>query len=52
MKGLGFVSVANDEVGHVWSYSGEHLYSLIGHSGFVFCVKVLVHNKVATGSDD
>lgn len=52
IPGLGFVSVSNDELGHVWSYDGDMLYSLIGHSGFIFCVKVLMSNKVATGSDD
>jgi len=41
LKGLGFVSVSNDEIGNVWSYDGELLYSLLGHTGFVFCAKAL-----------
>jgi len=49
---MGFVSVSNDETIKIWTYDGELLYTLMGHSGFVFSVKVLANSDIATGSDD
>lgn len=46
------MSVSNDETGKMWSYDGELLYELIGHSGFVFCVKSMINGDIVTGSDD
>lgn len=46
------MSVSNDESAKVWTYDGELLYSLLGHSGFIFCVKVLTNGDIVTGSDD
>jgi phospholipase A-2-activating protein len=49
---VGFVSCSNDAVLKIWTYDGDLVAELKGHTGFVFTVFSLPNNIIASGSDD
>lgn len=49
---VGFVSCSNDSKIKIWTYNGELISELIGHTGYVFAVHTLSHNVIVSGSDD
>jgi phospholipase A-2-activating protein len=52
MPGIGFVSCGNDGVVMLWSFSGELLQELHGHTAFVYSVTVLPDLKIVTCGED
>lgn len=56
LPGIGFVSCANDETIIVWSFEGEVLQELHGHTAFVYTVDVLSTGPgsylILSGSED
>lgn len=49
---VGFVSCSNDSKIKIWTYEGELISELIGHTGFVFTVHTLPNNVIISGADD
>mmetsp|Transcript_2092 Transcript_2092/g.2658 ORF Transcript_2092/g.2658 Transcript_2092/m.2658 type:complete len:347 (-) Transcript_2092:367-1407(-) len=49
---IGFVSCSNDSMVKIWTYDGDMISELAGHSGYVFAVHTLPNNIIASGSDD
>jgi phospholipase A-2-activating protein len=49
---VGFVSCSNDSKVKIWTYEGELISELTGHTGFVFTVHTLPNNIIISGSDD
>lgn len=49
---VGFASCSNDGVVKIWTYDGDLIAELNGHSGYVFAVHTLPNNVIVSGSDD
>jgi phospholipase A-2-activating protein len=49
---IGFVSCSNDGNLKIWTYEGDLVQELKGHSGYVFTVYTLPGNIIVSGGDD
>lgn len=49
---VGFVSCSNDSKIKIWTYEGELISELLGHTGFIFAVHTLPNNIIVSGGDD
>ena len=52
MPQIGFASCSNDGLVKVWTLTGDHLYDLKGHTGFVFSICRLESGEIVSASDD
>ncbi|EFJ25455.1 hypothetical protein SELMODRAFT_98884 [Selaginella moellendorffii] len=52
MPNLGFLSASHDCTVKLWSYAGEQLLEMVGHTAIVYSVAGHLSGDVASGSDD
>jgi len=49
---MGFLSCSNDETIKLWTFEGDSISILQGHTAFVFSIKCLDFGHYVSGSDD
>lgn len=53
MQGIGFASTGNDCNIFVWSYNGDLLQHMMGHTSFIYSISVIPgSHEIVTGSED
>jgi len=52
VEDLGFLSASNDETLKLWTFEGELISLIKGHSSFVFSCAAISFDKYVSGSDD
>jgi len=52
ISGFGFISCSNDETAKIWTYEGDELQTLRGHTSFVYSAKCLSFGQYLTCSED
>lgn len=52
MEDVGFLSASNDEHLKLWTFDGEEVSVLSGHSAFVFSCAALTFGTYISGSED
>jgi hypothetical protein len=43
---MGFITCSNDELVKVWTYEGEIISTLLGHTMFVFTAQCIKYNNL------
>ena len=52
MPDIGFVSCSNDSEIRVWTLGGDPVYTLSGHTSFVYSLSVLPDGGIVSGGED
>ncbi|EAR99792.1 phospholipase a2 activating protein, putative (macronuclear) [Tetrahymena thermophila SB210] len=52
IEDVGFLSASNDELLKLWTFDGDLMQQLTGHTAFVFTCACLSFGKYVSGSDD
>jgi WD40 repeat protein len=52
LPGVGVVSASHDQTLKVWTFEGECIGELVGHTALVYCVAATEEGLIASGSED